>query len=247
MSKHPFKTEAELCAAYIEFAQRGGNWTAYPETADWDILLVRDSDGFQVGVQAKMAFNMKVLAQAVEGGNCSYREAGPDCRAVLVPTAPEGAGIVCDALGLSLIRFVVRGHYDSKPSFSPDLPGGRTQSWPVGRDWPEWSPQKRHKLPDYVPDVAAGAAAPVQLTKWKVCALKMLALLHLRGHVTRADFKAIGIDARRWISPPAGYLDPADGGRWVASGRLPDFEAQHPVVFPQVLAEMAAQLGKELA
>lgn len=243
MSKHPFKTEAELCAAYIEFAQRGGRWTAYPETEGWDILLVRNADGFQIGVQAKMAFNTKVLAQALEGGFCAWRATGPDCRAVLVPSAPAGAGEVCDALGISLIHYI-GGH---RGDFSPQWMPGQHYGWPVGREWPEWSPDKRHQLPAYVPDVTAGSAAPVQLTKWKIGALKVLALLHLRGHVTRADLKTIGIDARRWIGAGTGYLDPAGDGRWIASSRLPDFEAQHPVVFPQVLSEMAEQLGKEAA
>jgi hypothetical protein len=241
VSKHPFKTEAELCAAYIEFAQRGGNWTAYPETEGWDILLVRNTDGFQIGVQAKMQFNMKVLAQAVESGGCYYRLAGPDCRAVLVPSAPDGASAVCEALGLSLIRYTGSYRYEFSPQRMPSL--DYDMSWPTGRDWPEWSPMKRHQLPDYVPDVVAGSAAPIQLTKWKVAAIKLVALLHIRGFVTRADFKAIGLDHRRWLSPPFGYLDPAEDGRWVASSRLPDFEAQHPVVFPQVMAETAAQIG----
>ncbi len=88
-------------------------------------------------------------------------------------------------------------------------------------------------MPAYVPDVVAGSSAPIQLTKWKVAALKVLALLHLRGYVVRSDFKSIGIDSRRWIAPGGGFLDHA-----------PDSEAQHPVVFPQIMAEMAKQLGE---
>lgn len=246
MSKHHFKTEAELCAAYITHAQRDSEWTAYPETAGWDILLVRNADGFQIGIQAKMSFNMKVLAQAIEGTCGSWSDDGPDCRAVLVPTAPDGANAVCTALGLSLIRFTGRsGYFDGGLQFHPNLPGGRRggDHYPYGSNWPEWSPDKRHPLPAYVPDVVAGSAAPIQLTKWKISALKVVAMLQLRGYVTRADFKAIGIDARRWIAPGAGFLDADDAGRFIASKRLPDFEAQHPVVFPQVMAETAAQLG----
>lgn len=40
-----FKTEAELCAAFIEWAKK--DWTCYPETAGWDILLV-DKYGLQM-------------------------------------------------------------------------------------------------------------------------------------------------------------------------------------------------------
>jgi hypothetical protein len=40
----------------------------YPETEGWDILLVRVSDGFQIGIQAKLALNIGVINQCLEHG-----------------------------------------------------------------------------------------------------------------------------------------------------------------------------------
>lgn len=54
-----FKTEADLCAAFI--ASIDSRWTPYAETAGWDILLVRHADGFQIGIQAKQKMNTEVV------------------------------------------------------------------------------------------------------------------------------------------------------------------------------------------
>lgn len=61
----PFPTEAALCAAFIAAIDKRA-WTPYAETAGWDILLVRKVDGFQIGVQAKLVFNLDVVNQAID-------------------------------------------------------------------------------------------------------------------------------------------------------------------------------------
>jgi hypothetical protein len=96
--KSKFDTEAELCAAFIKWAEKQG-WKSYAETAGWDILLVA-ADGTQIGVQAKLRFNMKVLQQAVDYGLWG-RGIGPDFRAVLVPDS--GGKDICAALGMTMI------------------------------------------------------------------------------------------------------------------------------------------------
>ena len=45
-----FETEAELCAAFIEDMKTQRGWIVYPETAGFDILLVREDTGHQLGV-----------------------------------------------------------------------------------------------------------------------------------------------------------------------------------------------------
>ena len=89
-------------------------------------------------------------------------------------------------------------------------------------------------LPEYVPDVSAGASAPVQLTDWKIRAIKIAVLLEKRGFVTRSDFKGIGIDHRRWLAPND-WLK-IENGRYIA-GRLPDFKAQHPKNYAEIVAD----------
>lgn len=237
----PFATEAALCAAFIEALPKG--WTAYPETGDWDILLVRAEDGFQIGVEAKLRLNAKVIAQALDDNSWQIDNPGPDCRAVLVP---EGTGghfrPICDYIGLTVIRVYSDTRYRIR-SFGPDLPtmeAGR--SW-YDRNWHELCPMKRVVLPEYVPDVPAGASAPVRLTDWKIKAIRIAVILEQRGHVTRADFKALGIDIRRWLPREGRWLQPGEHG-FTAGPNLPDFKAQHPSVYEQISADAADWMPK---
>jgi hypothetical protein len=220
-------------------------WTAYAETAGWDILLVRKIDGCQIGIQAKLRLNLSVFSQTLDEGAHSTTRPGPDYRAILVPYDCAGATTLAAYLGLTIIR--VR-----KPRMTerirrenvfvhPALPDG-TQ-WGSGSEnyWHDWAPSKRHELPEYVPDVAAGASAPLQLTKWKIAALKLVAILNTRGCVTRADFKALGIDHRRWTTPGYEWIisngKPLQERVWTRGARLPDFEGQHPTVYADILAK----------
>ena len=88
----PFATEGALCEAFAEWARAEG-FTVYPETAGWDMLLVA-ADGHQLGIEAKLSLNLKVLAQALKG--CTYSaERGPDYRAILVPESHDGVDDIC--------------------------------------------------------------------------------------------------------------------------------------------------------
>jgi hypothetical protein len=225
-----FKTEVDLCAAFIAAVSKG--WTAYPETGNFDILLVRASDGYQIGIEAKLKLNVKVLVQAAES-RWSAEWQSPDYRAVLVPEFGEHAlSELAPHCALTVLRF--RGqppkyvHWGDQ--FYPSLPSeSQTNS-----DWHELVPTKRCKLPDYVPDVAAGASAPLKLTHWKVSALYIAALLDASGYVDRGDFKRFGVDIRRWIS--GGWLK-AENGVFVRGNYWPQFDRQHPVVWEQIKAE----------
>lgn len=226
----PFAKESDLCAAFI--AALPDAWTAYAETEGWDILLARGADGFQIGVQAKLKLNAKVLVQAAEGNHSS--ELGPDCRAVLVPETEVGE---LEALAPLCALTVIQMRSSSGDRwFSPHLPElGRRPYWSAD-SWHELCPLERYRLPEYVPDVVAGSAAPMQLTRWKIAAIRICILLEQTGYLTRADFKRQQIDIRRWM-----------GGRWlqaapqglIAGPRLPDFRKQHPQVWEQALADVA--------
>ena len=241
-SKPPFATEADLCAAFIRAIDKR-KWTPYAETGGWDILLVRKTDGFQIGVQAKLKLNIEVVNQTIEGG-WSYVACaeGPDCRAVLIPeteNAPFGKiGAYC---GFTILRVRVPADGRWGRGFDPDLPE-ESEMWHTA-DWRELLPARRHKLPGYVPEHnLAGKPAPIQLTSWKINALKIVVLLEVRGHVTRADFKAIGIDHRRWVSH---WLVPTEKG-FIAGKYMPDFKGQHPDVFNKVLMDMPKWAPKEV-
>lgn len=232
-AEKPFETEAAMCARFISKLPQG--WTAYAETAGWDILLVRNCDGFQIGIEAKLKLNLHVFAQAIEDGWVYHvTSPGPDCRAVLVP-ATEANGVfdtVGGYIGLTVIRVYPEKKYQVH-AFEPLLPDETKRSYSGGADWHELAPTTRCRLPEYVPDVAAGASAPVQLTKWKIAALKLLFTLETRGHLTREDFKHIGVDHRRWLS--SDWLQTSDGV-YIAF-KMPDFKGQHPKVYAEIAAD----------
>lgn len=239
--KPPFASEAEMCGVFI--AALDPTWTAYAETAGWDILLVRASDGFQIGVQAKLRLNAAVITQALED---YYDRAGPDCRAVLVPESEGKFHRIAAYIGLTVIT--VRkplgqpSHWANR-LFSPALPDG-TKQWGHD-DWYELAPLKRHQLPEYVPDVAAGSSAPLQLTAWKISAIKIAIIIETRGYVTRADFKAIGIDHRRWLPQEQAWLATGEQG-FTAGKRMPNFRQQHPIVYEQIAADADKWMPKVL-
>ena len=219
-----FPSEAALCAAFL--ATVPATWTAYAETAGWDLLLVHNLTGEQVGVQAKLVCNPKVILQAVEG---RWDRKGPDYRAVLVPSS-GALGELAEYIGVAVMT-----PGDLRATwFGPALPG---DDLCIERRWHNWCPDKRHALPAYVPDVAAGASGPVQLTDWKIRAMRIAITLELRGYVTRDDFRRHGIDHRRWFTTGGGWLARDEHGRFVRGPSFPDFQAQHPRVYMEIKAE----------
>lgn len=238
--KH-FATEAEMCACFL--AQVGDDWTAYAETCGWDILLVR-KDGFQIGIEAKLKLNAHVLAQALETSAYSVENAGPDCRAVLVPSGENSFEQLCAYIGITVISVSPIGseancyrYGRGNPSFRPALPDQR-RDYAYSSNWLELAPTKRHVLPDFIPDSVAGSPSPIQLTKWKIGAIKVAVSLERRGYVTRADFKAAGIDHRLWIAPIRQWLIPIENG-WKAGPLLPKFKEQHPRNYEEIAAQFA--------
>lgn len=238
MSTRPqqFASERDLCAAFI--AAIGDEWTAYPETEGWDILLVRNEDGFQIGVEAKLRLNAEVLNQARETWHSwGTADRGPDCRAVLVPSGKSGGlSEIAAHLGITVIRCDSPETNSSviySQRFRPSLPKISKDHW-ADEGWHERPHTLRHTLPDYVPDVAAGASGPTKLTRWKVSAIKIAIILEKRGYVVRADFKHVGIDYRRWFD---GWLSASGGGAFKPGPHMPDFRRQHPTNFEQIAAD----------
>ncbi|PYE89610.1 hypothetical protein [Phyllobacterium leguminum] len=228
-----FENEAALCNAFIAAVK--DEWDVYPETAGFDILLSRKADGAQIGIEAKLALNAKVLDQALPYlSDWSAAETGPDYRAVLVPDGKvQGLySSLCRMLGITIIMMKDQeaGRYSTP--FFPYLPGPDT--W-ASRDWHQWCPNHRCSLPDYIPDVEAGHSAPVALTEWKIKAIKLAIVMETRP-VTRADFKVLGLSPSRWTDPWTGWLDKTPDG-YVPGASLPDFKAQHPVNYEQIKAD----------
>ena len=244
MTEAPFAKESDLCAAFIAALPR--EWTAYPETGGFDILLVRAADGMQIGVEAKLKLNAKVIAQAAEPGSYYHVDgANPDCRAVLVPYGVgSDLAAVCHLIGITVIRM---GHgtearYYRSP-FHPVLPDGKNDYW--RDDWCERYPVRRIAVPDWVPDVVAGSSAPIALTTWKIGAIKLVITLQCRGYLTRHDFAHFKISMSRWTQQ--GWIVKDGQGGWIAGADMPNFKAQHPVNFDQIAADFEKWKSPETA
>lgn len=229
-----FKSEAELCSAFIAWASREG-WRCYPETAGFDILAVTP-EGWQIGIEAKLRMNLKVISQALPRYGA---EIGPDHRAVLVPGMNSDLRELCGYLGIEIFYCMTRS--TDRRGLPHDF--ARAAQWRRHAMF-DWNPRQRCEVPEYMPDVPAGVPSPTQLTPWKIAALKVLARLEISGWITRKEISIFGIDARRWTSGD-GWLvpldgDPKRGGRWKRGDRCPKFDQQHPDVYAQIKAELIA-------
>jgi hypothetical protein len=244
-----FAKESDLCAAFTAAVRDLGGWTPYPETAGWDILLVRDCDGFQIGIEAKLRLNAKVIAQAIESEAHSWVQRGPDCRAVLVPDEGRNPdlGTIAHQLGITVIAMREGLDFRYNSRFHPDLPDPK-RKWFADCGWYERAPLERCKVPAYVPDVEAGKPCPVCLTEWKIKAIKLTILLKRRGYLTRQDFKHFGVSISRWTQGGlrSWLTFGAVRGQWVAR-LMPDFQAQHPKAYAEIEADFEAWEPKEIA
>lgn len=227
-----FKTEAELCAAFIKWAEPKG-WIAYPETCEWDILLVSQHDGTQCGIQAKLRPSLHLFDQALPDRATGWsrgESVGPHYRGILVPHLDRAVAKLCRATGLVYFSVFTGIPYDPVcfHGHSPEL------------DWGH----DIHPLPEYVPDVAAGAKSPIRLTPWKIKALEICAVLELKGSITSKQIGQLGISSTRWTNPAMGWLERhPDGKRGVyVAGKNLRFTAQHPTVYQQVLVNVRKRL-----
>lgn len=239
-----FESEAAMCDCFIAALPKG--WTAYPETAGFDILLAHTS-GIQVGIEAKLTLNAEVIHQAVGyTGHWHELEAKPDFKAILVPYGRDGAlASLCSYLQITVLTIRParpndwgdRRYKDHVAEFRPDLPIESRNYWGVENHWYDQAPAKRCRLPDYVPDVGAGKSAPLKLTDWKIRAIKLSIMLERRGCLTRHDFKHLDISSSRWTQG-GHWLAPGQAkGQWIRGPYFPDFRAQHPTNYTQIEAD----------
>lgn len=237
--KSIYLKETDLCTAFLEKVP--DEWTAYPETNGFDIFLVR-SDGFQIGIEAKLKLNAKVISQAAEKTSSWYADRrGPDCRAVLVPEKTGGDLIhVCELLGITVIKMKEPPEFEyirHSRWFYPSLPKESGIYGGTYDDWFQFFPAERMKVPKYIPDVVAGDSSPVALTHWKIKAIKLHITLEKRGFLCRQDFKFFGVSISRWICPYSQWLVNTQRGVWIAGKHLPDFRSQHPTNYDEIAAD----------
>lgn len=250
----PFKTEADLCAAFLSCVP--ATWQAYPESCGYDIVLAHKETGAQIGLEAKLTLNAKVLVQVTSEREYAW---GPDFRAVLVGKVVAENAILAKRLGLKILtvspRHDPRGFSRVSPREYPDgqwcvgnggdwLPEfseyklGRSTSWWSRNEWEDEAPVERLRLPEYVPQVAAGVPAPVKLTDWMIQAIRMCITVERIGTVSRKHFQDLRLHQSRWSE--GRWLEKAETrGFWKAGRNFPGprFRALHPVSYAQIEAD----------
>jgi hypothetical protein len=184
-----YETEVDLCSALIDRAAQDG-WTAYPEIKGWDIILVRG--GIQIGIQAKLRFGAKVVAQALQGlpkiCESGEKQIGPHYRAIACPLTRSSnddayrIGRMCRLLVLDMNR-------------SPDV--GYFAHWRHMRHGPyinavhwryyRWHPDATLWLPPMVPNIAAGSKSPRACGPWQLVACRVMGIVEKRGWISRMD------------------------------------------------------------
>lgn len=254
---NPFATEADLCAAFLACIPT--TWQAYPESCGFDIVLAHKETGAQIGIEAKLTLNAKVLVQVT--ANREHTAKGPDFMAVLVGRVVAENAIIASRLGVKVLtmlprhdrvhrytRLPPRGYPETDwvvngggawlPEFE-DYKTHRGMSWWDRNTWEDHAPSNRMDLPEYVPQVAAGVPAPMKLTTWTIQAIKLCIAVERLGSVTRQHFADLKISQSRWTQGTGWLEKTRTRGVWMAgpSFPLPQFKRQHPVSYAQIEAD----------
>lgn len=257
-------TEADLCAAFIRDFNAIPGWTCYPETGGYDVLVAHD-DGRQIGVEAKLQLNAKVADQILPCEQWHrWNTPGPDHRLVIVRSITESnAGIakMLRYLGVEVweprcgerigtgysMEKGVEFHIHSKLFYD-----GQVACAPEDQQYPskehrgialfDWNPSQRIQLPEVPPTTLAGVPSPVQMTPWKMAAIRVLALLRAQGYITAKQIAGQGCAPSTWTQQ---WLARGEvRGQWLETDKTPKLDQQHPELYALALTRALDQPGQ---
>lgn len=214
----PYKTEAEMCAAFMARADNY-MWKFYPETGGWDFLAVRETDGIQVGFEAKLRPNVTLIRQMVQRMG---RVQTPDYAACLIGARNDDLWTIGGALGFG-VYFATDADHERGDHIEFHLSMARRLSGPM------------IEIPKYTSDAIAGSPSPTPLSGWKIMALRAMVAYELNGHVTRAD---LGAPVKQATSFFYNYLEPASKGARVPGLAVQRAPAHHPSAYAEIRREM---------
>lgn len=229
-----YKTENELCNVLIEYASKN-DWIVYPETSNFDILLVKN--GYQIGIQAKLKDNIEVLYQAIDYRTRHFNS-GPNIRAVLVPQASTEFLIIAKLLKIFVIE-ALNQKYNRWPFYTSKTILEKKINIDLNNipNYLERSPKKLCWIPEVQVITPAGVKSPKSITLWKIEAVKLCILLDKNSFLTRDDFKNAKISdtiwkIKKWIVPTNQKL-----------GRLVKYIRNNDILLPdQLYPEIAMAL-----
>jgi hypothetical protein len=148
-----FASEKDLRTAFIR--QMPNAWSAHVDRG-FDVLLVRKSDGVQVGVEVRLGLSPE-LVEKLNTPRVNADE-GPDFVAVLIPWGTT-AGLLSlfDQQGVTVIEMRDREMYAYERNlafmvkkFKPDLPQENAVYWGFREEWHNLAPVQRLAVPERV-------------------------------------------------------------------------------------------------
>jgi hypothetical protein len=219
-----------MCASFQSAATAAG-WTAHPEIAGHDLVLVAGPNvtggwepGDHVVVEAKLRAGVDVLVQALPPlSRAGWGRTAPAAHGyfVLVPECTREFREVAAACGVGVrVWACAAAHLPERVVFlsaelrDPVAPGLVVLARPVA--------------------MAAGAPAPRAVTRWKVEAVRLClrALVHPERLIDRSEFVHVGIDARLWLR--RGWLRPVAGEK-PPRYQLTDAEDRPDLLYPEIV------------
>ena len=185
--------EADLCEEFMTFANEQG-WTCYPESCGFDIFLERN--GVQIGVEAKLKMNLKVVSQAVGRLVPEDRGCNPHFRTVLVPFDQPRYPEVLSRLKVWTFQSMNPAWYKKSAGRGCVLLESKDPVYEY-QNW-VWAAKNRCSVPEYVPLVPAGVSGPVQLTPFKINMMKLFfIMMHYNGgNMRRPGFRSTNLSNR---------------------------------------------------
>jgi hypothetical protein len=187
-----YKKEVDLCNDFIFWSKMYG-YKVYPECGGWDMLLVKN--GVQIGVQAKLKANMKVLAQALDGVCERKLKVSPHYRVVLVASKPSSDFIkLAKACRIIIISFFgnISKHYCLRYNDIKAINYNyEFKSFIGSARYYRYAAKKRVKLPLFVADIKAGVPSPRNVSDWKILCIKAERLCIKQGYITSRDVKTL--------------------------------------------------------
>lgn len=221
MTYKKVESEHDLINKFLE-NQNKDLWDCYPENQKWDFLMQSKDGKIQIGFQAKLRCNLKVISQCADllKNESVSQVVGPHYIAVLVPSWETASKsfqdfqIVCEHL--KIMVFTEKGCL-SKTS------NGKTyvefcQTFNVHKD-PlqilDGSPHYyRHNFvgkvwtPPFVPTGAAGVKSPTSVTKFKIGVVKLCEMMRKGLTPTRKEIKDLNAGSIQYWEK---YLTPIQG------------------------------------
>lgn len=244
-----FSNEAEMCAAFINEVNALDGWTAYPETAGFDVLMVH-CDGRQIGVEAKLSLNAKVADQILPKFTDEYfGKPSPDHRLVIVSKVTDASAGIEKMLNMLGVRVMLpqedwtRTGYVLRFKIEQLLKHDKAKNtYFDGTHLFDWNPEERCQVPAVVPDLPAGVPSPIRLTPWKESAIKLIALMRKQGYITVKQIAEHRMGSTAWTQPsgnkPAWLAKGASRGQWVETEHMPPFDQQHPDMYAKALEDL---------